>query len=171
MMEHLTVGLGERAYPIWIGHGILQHLDKALREVHFPNRVALVTNPAVYDLFGETVRQVLEGAGFTVSVILLAEGEENKNLQTLQTIYDALIREGFDRTSGLIALGGGVIGDMTGFAAATFLRGVPFVQVPTRCWPRWTARWEARQPSITRSAKILSGPSTSPVTSILTWRP
>ena len=131
MMEHLHVGLGERAYPIWIGNGILQHLDEALREVDFPKRVALVTNPVINDLFGESVLHVLQKAGFSVSVILLPEGEENKNLQTLQTIYDALIQEGFDRTSGLIALGGGVVGDMTGFAAATFLRGIPFIQVPT----------------------------------------
>jgi 3-dehydroquinate synthase len=131
MLEHLKVGLGERAYPIWIGHDILQHLGEALREVDFPKKVAVVSNPSVNDLFGQSVRRVLQQAGFSVAVILVPEGEEHKNLQTLQTIFDALIERGFDRTSGLVALGGGVIGDMAGFAAATFLRGIPFVQVPT----------------------------------------
>jgi 3-dehydroquinate synthase len=131
MLERLRVGLGDRAYPIWVGHGIMERLGEALREVEFPARVAVVSNPTVNDLFGETVRSVLRQAGFSVSVILVPDGEEHKSLQTLQQIYDGLIRQGFDRTSGLVALGGGVVGDMAGFAAATFLRGIPFVQVPT----------------------------------------
>lgn len=131
MLERITVGLGDRAYPIWIGHGILERLGEALREASFPCKVAVVSNPVVNDLFGETVRSVLLHSGFFVATILVPDGEEHKNLQTLQQIYDGLIRQGFDRTSGLVALGGGVIGDMAGFAAATFLRGIPFVQVPT----------------------------------------
>jgi 3-dehydroquinate synthase len=130
-MERFNVGLGERSYPIWIGDGILQNLDEALKEIGFPKKVAVVSNPIVQDLYGDTVRQTLEKAGFSLSVILVPEGEEHKNLATLHTIFDALIQQGFDRTSGLIALGGGVVGDMAGFAAATFLRGIPFVQVPT----------------------------------------
>ncbi len=131
MLERITVSLGDRSYPIWIGHGILERLGEALREADFPCKVAVVSNPIVNDLFGETVRRVLLQAGYSVTTILVPDGEEHKNLQTLQQIYDGLIRQGFDRTSGLVALGGGVIGDMAGFAAATFLRGIPFVQVPT----------------------------------------
>ncbi|MEZ4600222.1 MAG: 3-dehydroquinate synthase [Syntrophotaleaceae bacterium] len=131
MVERIRVGLGDRAYPIWIGEGILQDLDAALKDIDFPKKVALVCHPAVHDLYGETVLRSLAGAGFSVAVILVPEGEEHKDLATLETIYDALIRQGFDRGSGLIALGGGVIGDMAGFAAATFLRGIPYVQVPT----------------------------------------
>jgi 3-dehydroquinate synthase len=131
MLERITVGLGDRSYPIWIGHGILERLGEALREADFPCKVAVVSNPIVNDLFGERVRRVLLQAGYSVTTILVPDGEEHKNLQTLQQIYDGLIRQGFDRTSGLVALGGGVIGDMAGFAAATFLRGIPFVQVPT----------------------------------------
>lgn len=131
MMERLTVGLGERSYPIWIGSGILDRLGEALKEVRFPRRVGVVTNPTVSALYGERVRQGLEREGYRVSFVTVPDGEEYKNLSTLETVYDALIENGFDRSSGLIALGGGVIGDLTGFAAATFLRGIPFVQVPT----------------------------------------
>lgn len=131
MFERLTVGLGERSYPIWVGDGILERLGEALQAVDFPRQVAVVTNPIVYGHYGERVLQILADAGFAASMITVADGEEHKNLRTLEQIYDALISGGFDRHCGLVALGGGVIGDITGFAAATFLRGVPFVQVPT----------------------------------------
>lgn len=131
MFERLTVGLGDRSYPIWIGDGILERLGEALHAVDFPRQVAVVTNPTVFGLFGERVLKVLADSGFTVSLISIADGEEHKNLRTLEQIYDALISGGFDRYCGLIALGGGVVGDITGFAAATYLRGVPFAQVPT----------------------------------------
>jgi len=131
MVERLAVGLGERSYPIWVGANIMDRLGEALREVSFPRKLAVVTNPAVADLFGARVGKVLEEAGFEVSPVIIPEGEKHKNLQVLESIYDRLIEKGFDRSSGLVALGGGVVGDITGFAAATFLRGVPFVQVPT----------------------------------------
>lgn len=130
-LEHLTVGLDERSYSIWIGHGILPRLPEALREVAFPCRVAVVSNPRVMGLFGEELIGNLRDAGYGVQPITVPDGEQYKNWQVLQGIYTTLIEQEFDRHCGLIALGGGVIGDMTGFAAATFLRGVPFVQVPT----------------------------------------
>jgi 3-dehydroquinate synthase len=129
--EELTVGLGERSYPILIGSGTLARLGGALTSVRFPKRVAVVTNGTVEPLYGGIVRQSLTENGFRVEQVVLPDGEEHKNLRTLETIYDFLIERSFDRTSGLLALGGGVIGDMTGYAAATFLRGVPFAQVPT----------------------------------------
>jgi 3-dehydroquinate synthase len=131
MTERLHVGLGDRSYPIVIGEGILPQLGSALRQVSFPAQVAVVTNPTVQALYADEVLRSLHESGFETSVIVVPDGEEFKNLQTLETVYDALIERGFDRYSGLVALGGGVIGDLTGFAAATFLRGVPFAQVPT----------------------------------------
>lgn len=131
MRERLTVGLGERSYPILIGSGILDGLGEALAEVGFPRRLAIVTNTTVEPLYGGRVRAALAASGFRIEQVVVPDGEEHKNLSTLERLYDFLIERSFDRTSGLVALGGGVIGDLTGFAAATFLRGVPFAQVPT----------------------------------------
>jgi 3-dehydroquinate synthase len=131
MLERLHVGLGDRSYPVLIGEGILPQLGSALRQVAFPSQVAVVTNPTVEALYAGEVLRSLRASRFDASLIVVPDGEEFKNLQTLQTVFDALIEGGFDRYSGLIALGGGVIGDLTGFAAATFLRGIPFAQVPT----------------------------------------
>lgn len=130
-MERVDVALGERSYPIRIGSGILVELADSLEEVRFPKRVAVVTNSTVGGLYSDTVLAGLERGGYRADLISLPDGEQFKNLQTLEMIFDALIQDGFDRFSGLIALGGGVIGDLTGFAAATFLRGIPFCQVPT----------------------------------------
>ncbi len=131
MTEIITVPLGDRSYPIHIGTDILKTLGDKLKEIGFPQRVAIVSNPTVSQYYGSIVSNTLSTAGFDLLEITLPDGEEFKNLQTLEQIYDELIRNNFDRSTGLIALGGGVIGDMVGFAAATFLRGVPFVQIPT----------------------------------------
>ncbi len=97
----------------------------------FPNRVAVISNPTVSGLYGRIVRDSLVACGFSPFEYNVPDGEEYKNITQLTAIYDALIREGFDRGCGLLALGGGVIGDMAGFAAATFLRGIPYIQIPT----------------------------------------
>ena len=131
MIDKLNVSLGDRSYPIIIGSGNLQQLGESLVSAGFPSRVALVTNTTVFALYGEETKNSLEQNGFQVTSICLPDGEEYKTTKTVNTIYDSLIQDGFDRTSGLVALGGGVVGDITGFAAATFLRGIPYVQVPT----------------------------------------
>ena len=130
-LKRMIVGLGERSYPLWIGGGILSRLPEALHEANFPRKVAIVTNPVVQSLYGSTVSGELTEAGYETHCIVLPDGEEHKTWLTLQTIFDGLIAQGYDRHCGLIALGGGVTGDMAGFAAATFLRGIPYVQVPT----------------------------------------
>ncbi|NOY14024.1 MAG: 3-dehydroquinate synthase [Deltaproteobacteria bacterium] len=131
MIEKITVPLGNRSYAILVGADILATLGSKLREIDFPQRVAVISNPTVSQLYGDVVRKSLRAAGHDILEINLPDGEQYKNQQTLGLIYDELIRHNFDRSTGLIALGGGVIGDMVGFAAATFLRGIPFVQVPT----------------------------------------
>jgi len=130
-MKQIVVGLGDRSYPIWIGEGILADIGTALDDVAFPKTVAVVTNPTVGELYCEQIVDALASSGRKISVIQVPDGEEYKNIETLENIYDVLIDRQFDRYCGLIALGGGVIGDMAGFAAATFLRGIQFVQIPT----------------------------------------
>ncbi len=129
-MQTLTVGLGERSYPIYIGGGLLGQTE-LLRDYLPRKRVAIVTNTTVAPLYLEKLRQNLQSIDVSSMPIILPDGEEYKNSATLNLIYDALLTNRCERTTPLIALGGGVIGDMTGYAAATYLRGVPFIQIPT----------------------------------------
>lgn len=127
-MQTLHVDLGERSYPIYIGTGLLG--DAALIQPHIRGKqVMVVSNETVAPLYLEPVLSSLEG--LRVKSVILPDGEQYKNLQVLNSIYDALLSQRFDRKCTLIALGGGVVGDMTGFAAATYQRGVDFVQIPT----------------------------------------
>jgi 3-dehydroquinate synthase len=129
-MQTLTVGLAERSYPIHIGRGLLARAELLLP--HLPKkRCAIVTNTTVAPLYLAQVQGLLEANGVSVVTVILPDGEEYKTAETLNLIYDALLTHRCERSTPLIALGGGVIGDMTGFAAATYLRGVPFIQIPT----------------------------------------
>ena len=126
----LNVDLGERSYPITIGAGLLS--DPALLGQHIAGRkVAIVTNTTVAPLYLEQVAAPLRAAGRDVHAIILPDGEEHKNWASLMQVFDALLANKCDRKTTLVALGGGVIGDLTGFAAASYMRGVPFVQIPT----------------------------------------
>lgn len=129
-MQLLTVALGERSYPIHIGAGLLKQAN--LITPHLKRKqVAIVTNTTVAPLYLEELAQSLQDSGVTVIPVVLADGEAHKNSATLNLIYDALLQNRCERGTTLIALGGGVIGDLTGYAAATYLRGVPFIQIPT----------------------------------------
>jgi 3-dehydroquinate synthase len=127
----VMVDLGERAYPICIGARTLGLLGERLKELKLGRRVAVITNPVVAPLHGDVVVEALARAGFEPTVIEVPDGEEHKNLAWLTFLYDRLVDARLDRESAVIALGGGVIGDLAGFTAATFQRGLPFVQVPT----------------------------------------
>lgn len=128
-MHTLNVALGDRGYPILIGAGLLG-ADNGLPRMATGREVALISNRTVAPLYGERVKRLLIGAARIIDVVL-DDGEQFKDWSTLSRIFDALIAARFDRNCLLIALGGGVIGDMTGFAAATYQRGVEFVQIPT----------------------------------------
>ncbi|HEY1233983.1 MAG TPA: 3-dehydroquinate synthase [Candidatus Binatia bacterium] len=130
-METLNVNLGDRSYPIYVGAGIIDSLGQRLRESGLAGKVAVVTNPTVAQLYLDAVHGSLDHADFEVVPILVPDGEEHKTFKSLTTIYDRLIAARCERKSSVLALGGGVIGDLGGFAAATYLRGVPYVQVPT----------------------------------------
>jgi 3-dehydroquinate synthase len=127
----LTVNLAENSYDILIGSGLLPSLGQRCVDVGLKSRVAVITNPTVNALYGGIATCSLAEAGFSVTLIEIPDGEEYKSAATLSTVYDALIEAGLDRKSFVVALGGGVVGDLAGFASATYLRGIPFVQVPT----------------------------------------
>jgi 3-dehydroquinate synthase len=129
-MQTLNVALGDRSYPIHIGHELLGKTELILPHLK-RKQVAIVTNTTVAPLYLEAISSPLKAAGIDVIPIILPDGEAYKNSETLNLIYDALLQNRCERTTTLIALGGGVIGDLTGYAAATYLRGVPFIQVPT----------------------------------------
>jgi 3-dehydroquinate synthase len=123
----LTVRAGSRSYEIQIAQGVARRLDEVLDAAGLPTRRFVISSPLVWRLHGDTV-----GAGLTAEdPILLPDGERFKNLQTVTRAYEALIRAEADRGSAIVAVGGGVIGDMGGFVAATFLRGLPLAHVPS----------------------------------------
>jgi 3-dehydroquinate synthase len=129
-MRRLNVSLGERSYPILIGGELLSRADLILPYLRTP-RVALVSNVTVAPLYLDLLAEGLAKVGVGVTPIILPDGEEHKNWESLNLIYDALLANRCDRGTTVVALGGGVIGDLAGFAAATYQRGVPFVQIPT----------------------------------------
>ena len=125
----VNVDLGDRSYPIFIDNGLI---DTDLITPFIPSsRAVVISNTTVAPLYAERLMTALEAAGKTVDLLALPDGEQYKTLETLGQIYDFLMEKQVDRKTTLIALGGGVIGDITGFAAASFLRGVPFIQMPT----------------------------------------
>jgi 3-dehydroquinate synthase len=130
VLGKLTVELGARSYPIYIGDGLID--DAALLRSHIGSRqVAVVTNEVVRDIALERLLTALEGADTQVDVFTLADGEAEKNLDNYARILDFLLAHRHNRTTTLVALGGGVVGDIAGFAAATYQRGVNVVQIPT----------------------------------------
>ncbi len=124
----VNVDLGDRSYPIYIGSGLLS--DRQLLAPHINGtQVCIITNDVVAPLYLEKLKALL--SGYQLSEFILPDGESEKTLDNIAEIYDALLSSRLDRNVTLIALGGGVAGDMAGFAAATYLRGVNFIQVPT----------------------------------------
>ena len=129
-METLNLALSGRAYPIHVGRGLLENTELILPCLRQP-KVAIVTNTTVGPLYLQRLAGALRHAGVEVAEVVLPDGEKYKNWQTLNSIFDVLLERRCERSTTLIALGGGVIGDMTGFAAACYQRGMPFIQVPT----------------------------------------
>ena len=130
-VDTVTVELGERSYPIVIGTRVLKEIGPRLGGLLSSRQAAVISNPTVGKLYSNRVVGSLHAAGFRTTNVEIPDGEEHKNLAWLTFIYDRLLDARHDRGSAILALGGGVIGDLAGFAAATFLRGVPFVQLPT----------------------------------------
>lgn len=131
-MRNVHVDLGPKSYDIEIEKGLLYHVGSKVRRL-LPKveKIAVITDSNVGPLYASILRDALAKEGFTVTVLTFKAGEERKNLKTLGNLYDGLAEAGLTRSDAVIALGGGVTGDMGGLAAATFLRGVAFIQIPT----------------------------------------
>jgi 3-dehydroquinate synthase len=127
-MQTVTVDLGNRHYPIHIGSGLLHQTSLLTPHIN-GQQVMVVTNTTVAPLYLESVKKIL--SDYQISEVILPDGEQHKNLTTLNNIFDALLAGKHNRSTTLMALGGGVIGDMTGFAASCYQRGVNFIQIPT----------------------------------------
>jgi len=130
-MKIIRTNLGDRSYEIRVGHGILDQVGASYAELGLGAKAAIVTNPTVAALYLKPVRQSLEAAGIDVSVVEVPDGEAYKTLSTVGDIHGELIASGLDRSSCVVTLGGGVVGDMAGFVAATYMRGIDFIQIPT----------------------------------------
>lgn len=130
MIETLGVALGDRSYPIHIGCGLLERIDLILPHLK-QKKVVVVTNTTVAPLYLQLLQSTLENGGISVLPVVLPDGEQYKSWETLNLVFDALLAARCERGTTLVALGGGVIGDMGGFAASCYQRGMPFIQVPT----------------------------------------
>jgi 3-dehydroquinate synthase len=130
-MEKVTVSLQDRSYPIYIAAGVLPEIGNLSRPVGLSGRGALITNPVVGSLYSHQVLSSFEKNGTTLALLEVPDGEAFKSLHVAGGLYDRLLPLGLDRRSPIVALGGGVIGDLAGFVAATFMRGLPLVQIPT----------------------------------------
>ena len=130
-MNKLKIDLADRSYEILIGQNFLSRSSKLLGEVLKPSRIVVVTHPSIRSLYGDRLVSSFVQDKFSTDIIEVPEGEQSKSLQQAEQIYDRLIEMNSDRKTLLVALGGGVIGDLTGFIAATYQRGIPFMQVPT----------------------------------------
>jgi 3-dehydroquinate synthase len=131
-MQVIDVALGARSYQVYVGAGLLRDATLASTAgLAGASQAAIISNDIVAPLYGAALRGMLSPAPSAIHTLVLPDGEAHKDWQTLNRVYDFLLERGFDRQAVLYALGGGVIGDLAGFAAATFMRGIRFVQVPT----------------------------------------
>ncbi|MBF8982506.1 3-dehydroquinate synthase [Lutibacter sp. B2] len=130
-MKTLKINLIDKSYPIHIKKGLFHNIGKKLKKIYQGKKIALITDENVYKFYGEQINEILQNEEFHVNTIVVEPGEKSKSIEMLQNVYDKLLDFKITRTDLIIALGGGVVGDLAGFVAATFLRGVPFVQIPT----------------------------------------
>jgi len=133
-MQTVKVELPQAAaqsYPIYIGSNILERAGKYVKSCANAEKLLIVSNTTVYPLYGEQVKNALLQEGFKVNFLLLEDGEQYKNIDSLEKIWAKAIELRLERKDAMVALGGGVVGDITGFAAATYLRGIDFIQIPT----------------------------------------
>ncbi|MGE5653851.1 MAG: 3-dehydroquinate synthase [Bacillota bacterium] len=130
-MRTVNVNLGKNSYSIFIGKGNIDNLGETMKRFNFGRRALIITNDVVNPIYGDVVKQVIENAGFTVFSVVVPDGEEFKSLTTVNKIYNYAVDHRLDRYTPVVALGGGVVGDLAGLFAATYLRGLPFIQVPT----------------------------------------
>jgi len=120
-----------QSYPIFVGYGLLDKLGEKMKEIGLSGAVTIISDETVFPIYGHKVERILQGAGFIVNSFVVSPGEETKNINSVIRIYDFLVQRRVERGDILLALGGGMVGDLAGFVAATFLRGISWIQVPT----------------------------------------
>jgi 3-dehydroquinate synthase len=130
-MQTISVPLQNRSYPIWIEKGLLIKLPELLKPMNQGQKWVIFSQNEIISLYGNSLYKGLKSAGFQVELVVLPNGEKAKSLNELEGIFSQLISMGCDRSSTFLALGGGVVGDATGFIAASFMRGVDYIQIPT----------------------------------------
>lgn len=130
-MPTVSLSLGKSSYDVHVNNDALDSVGYFSTRARLDGKVALITDSNVYPLYGERVKRSLEDANYTVSVHVFEAGEQNKNLSQVEKLVEEMVRAGHDRSSFVVALGGGVVGDMAGFVASVYYRGIPYVQVPT----------------------------------------
>ena len=130
-MKKIDVRLGQNSYSVHIGSGILSQTGQRLKELGDSNKAVIITNPVVNRLYGANMKQSLVDAGLKAIVLEVPDGEAYKSLESAGKLYQQLAEFGAERSTPILALGGGIIGDLAGFVAATYMRGVPLVQLPT----------------------------------------
>lgn len=130
-MKKLSINLLQKTYPIYIKKGLIKSIGEEIKKIYKGKKIAIITDDNVDKYYGEEVLKDLEKNDFNVIKIALKPGEKSKSVDVLLNVYDKLLDFKITRSDLIIALGGGVVGDLTGFAAATLLRGIPFVQIPT----------------------------------------
>lgn len=130
-MQNLLLNLGQDSYEILIGEGLLNNTGSYLEQLTSTKKIIVVSNPTIFSIYGQAVINSLSKSGFEVITHLVPDGEEYKNIEQAMKIIDTCISNRLERNSALIALGGGVIGDIAGFVSAIYQRGTPFIQIPT----------------------------------------
>ena len=130
-MANVSLSLGSQSYQVHVSNGALETIGHLCSNVRLQGKAAIISDSNVAPLYAERVRQSLEQTGYTTSLHTFPAGEASKNLSTIETLAAGMVAAGHDRTSFIIALGGGVVGDMAGFLASIYYRGIPFVQIPT----------------------------------------
>lgn len=127
----LKVNLEENSYPIIIEKGSIKNISRHLKDKFKGKKIAIISDNIVYRIYGDSIKKGLEADGYTVKEIVIPAGEKSKSFSTLPAVYNELLEFKLTRTDIILALGGGVVGDLAGFVASTYLRGVPFIQIPT----------------------------------------
>ncbi len=167
-MRIVKVKLGRRGYEIRIGRDLLGHVGTWLREKAPGDKAVIITNPIVDKLYGDSLKRGLDKQGFKPAVLLVPEGEEQKSLDTAARLYAGMQSVHAERSTPVLALGGGVIGDLAGFVAATYMRGLPLVSLPTTLLAQVDSSSAAKPRSITGPSRITSACFISPCWSYLT---
>jgi 3-dehydroquinate synthetase len=166
----VRVDLAERSYDVYVGSGLLPHVGTYATELLGRKKCVVVTDTNVEPLYGQTVIDSLEQSGITATLVAVPAGEPSKAMSVVEDVCREMLKAGLDRKSFLVALGGGVIGDLAGFAASIFLRGIPFIQVPTTVLSQVDSSVGGKT-GTRRRARTFSVPSTSPAWCWQMWTP